>query len=91
VTLRVNRSTSHNRTEVEHVVFDVPSVLLADEHVQAVDAAGIVVVQPRTEHARGPELAAVLMRHGVVGIVGPCALRGRSSGIQAARLWRVTR
>jgi hypothetical protein len=49
------------------------------------------VVQPRTEHARGPELAAVLMRHGVVGIVGPCALRGRSSGIQAARLWRVTR
>ena len=37
--LRVDRAAAHDRTEVEHVVLDGAAVPVADEHVEAVDAA----------------------------------------------------
>ena len=44
------------------------------QHVQAVHAARVVVIEPRAEHPRGSQLAPVFMRNDVIRIVGPCAV-----------------
>ena len=48
--LRVDGAAAEDRPEVEHVVLDPRASVGRLEHVEAVDAARVVVVQPRGEH-----------------------------------------
>src|SRR5262245_34236901 len=63
-----------NRAEVEHVVFDPRASAGGFEHVEAVDAPGVVVIQPGAKDARATQLASVLVGNHVVGIVGARAV-----------------
>ena len=72
--LRDGAAAAHDRPEVEHVVHDALAAVGAVQHVQRVDAARVVVVQPRGEDAVGPQLAAVFVRVNVVGVVGARAV-----------------
>ena len=80
-----HRAAAHDRPEVEHVVPDPGLAVGALEHVEAVQAARVVVVQPGGEDAVGAQLAPVLVREDVVGIVRAA---GRRSGSCRAAIRR---
>ena len=60
-------------TEVLKVVPDVMPAAIVDVGIDAVDRAGIIVIQPRGEYPQPSQLAALLVRKDVVWIVGPRA------------------
>ena len=72
--LRVDAGAAERRAEVDQVVPDDAAPVSVDERVERVDAARVVVVEPRREHAQAAQLAAVLVRVDVVRIVGPRAV-----------------
>ena len=72
--LRRVGAAAHDRAEVEHVVLHPPLAVGRLEHVEAVQAARVVVVQPRREDAVAAQLAPVLVREDVVRIVGTLAV-----------------
>ena len=74
MTLGVDGPAPEDRPEIEHVVLDERAVAALDEHVEAVHAARIVVIQPRAEDAGRAQLATVLVRDDVVRIVGARAV-----------------
>jgi hypothetical protein len=63
-------AAAHDRPEVEHVVADEFAALRPFEHVERVDPARVVVVQPGRKHAIGAQLTTMLVQVDVVGIVG---------------------
>ena len=84
-TLRVDGAAAENRAEVEHVVLHPRAAVGRLDHVEAVDAARVVVVEPGGEHPRPPQFATVLVSDDVVGIVGPGAVIAEVSDRTARR------
>src|SRR4029453_12475527 len=74
MTLGVHGPAAEDGAEVEHVVLDPRSAAVRLQHVEAVDAARVVVIEPRTENPRSAQLAPMLVGHDVVRIVGACAV-----------------
>ncbi len=85
--LRLRRAAAERRSEVEQVMADDRAAAGADERVEAVDAARVVVVQPGAEDEQPAQLAAMLVREDVVRVVRPRAVVAeRSHGLALERL-----
>ena len=65
----VQRAAAERGREVEEVVANGWRTALVDEEVGAVDRPHVAVVEPRTEYEQAPQVAPMLVRHHVVGIV----------------------
>ncbi len=64
---------AEGRADVLQVVLHERTAVLLDERVERVAGLPVHEVRPRAEHAQRAQLAAVLVRHEIVRIVGPCA------------------
>ena len=64
---------AEGRSDVLQVVLDDRAAVLGDERVERVAGLEVGQVRPRAENAQRAQLAAMLVRHDVVGIVGPRA------------------
>ena len=67
--LGVDGAAAEDGSEVEHVVLDPGAPVGRLEHVEAVDAARVVVIQPGAEDPRSAQLAPVLVRDEIVRVV----------------------
>ena len=86
--LGVDGAAAEDGSEVEHVVLDPGAPVGGLEHVEAVDAARVIVIQPGAEDARPTQLAPVLVWHEIVRVVRAPAVIAevaeRRSGREAA-------
>ena len=65
---------AEGRADVLQIVLDDRATVLRDERVERVRGLEVGEIRPRAEDAQRAQLAAVLVRHEVVGIVGARAL-----------------
>jgi hypothetical protein len=67
---RGHAAAAERRAEVDQVVAHVGAAVLGHQRVERVDRLGVHVIEPRGKHAVAAQLAAILVRHDVVRVVG---------------------
>src|SRR5262245_16236653 len=72
--LRKDGPAAEDGPEVEHIVLDPPFSVGRLQHVQTIDAARVVVIEPGGKNARCSKLATMLVQHEIVRVVGPPAV-----------------
>ena len=72
--LLADAAAAQDRAEVDEVMADELAAVFLDQHVDGVDGARVVVVEPGRHHPEAAQLAAVLMGEDIVRVVGTGAV-----------------